>query len=131
MEHIQCIQEKSEDCIFANFSRGGSFQSSLSPPKTAVGTLFCSSCTSVKGQEEKTINTCMFMFKKHVCMNVQTNTNLFPVLLRRLGLLCPSLTFWSLVFIIFILILIINVNLIRVGLFGKLSQLTARGVTPA
>lgn len=46
-----------------------------------------------------------------------------------LGLLCVSLTLRSLVFIIFILI-IIDVNLIRVGLFRKLSQLTARGVTP-
>lgn len=41
-----------------------------------------------------------------------------------------SLTLWSLVFIV-ALILIINVDLIRIGLFGKLSQLTPRRVTPA
>ncbi|KAA8585247.1 hypothetical protein FQN60_003941 [Etheostoma spectabile] len=45
-----------------------------------------------------------------------------------LGLLCPSLTFWSLVFIIIFILILINVNLIRVGLFGKLSQLTARDI---
>lgn len=54
----------------------------------------------------------------------------FSILRLRRGLLCLLLTIWSLVFI-FILIIIINVDLIRIGLFGKLSQLTARGVTPA
>lgn len=49
----------------------------------------------------------------------------------RLTLLCLSLTIRPLVFIISILIVIIDVDLIRIGLFGKLSQLTARGVTPA
>lgn len=57
------------------------------------------------------------------------NVNQDQMFLLKMGLLCVSLTIRSLVFIIFILI-IINVNLIRVGLFGELSQLTARGVTP-
>lgn len=73
-----------------------------------------------KGQEEKTIITCISGIK-HLCNSV---------LLMRLSLSCLSLTIRSLVFIISILIVIINVDLIRIGLFGKLSQLTARGVTP-
>lgn len=44
--------------------------------------------------------------------------------------LCLSRTIWSLVFIVFILI-IIDVYFIRIGLFGKFCQLTARSVTPA
>ena len=45
-------------------------------------------------------------------------------------LLLLSLTFWSLVFTVFILVIVINVDLVGIGLFGKLGQLTARGVAP-
>lgn len=93
---------------FEKFFDVGLFQSSLSPPNTAVGTVFCSSGTSVKA-----ISTTMFMNKTciHECLNQD------QMFLLKMGLLCVSLTIRSLVFIIFILIIIINVNLIRVGLF--------------
>lgn len=42
-------------------------------------------------------------------------------------LICFTLTIGFLVIIIFILV---NIYLIRIGLFGKLSQLTTRSITP-
>lgn len=56
----------------AKFSEQGIFQSSLSPPKTAEGILFCSSCTSVK-----TIGTCIFI--NEICLRGCLNKHhIFP-----------------------------------------------------
>lgn len=46
------------------------FQSSLSPPKTAVGTVFCSSSTSVKAKSRRQLTQlCSWIKHIHECLN--------------------------------------------------------------
>ncbi len=90
-------------------------QSSFSPPKTAVGTDFCSNCTSAMKQCKWSDYQSQAAIPRHHWKSLKNNH-------------APSeLTIW---FPILCILIIINVNLIWISLFGQFCEFTARGVTP-